>query len=86
MKAICIDDSFHKEKGTFELKKGNVYNIIEESHYYDIVISGYRIENGIYYKLIESPSWYHNSIFVIINEEEIDEKEFKRNNILVKNV
>lgn len=77
MEAVCIEDNFTKQGGVPEIVKGNVYHIIDEKSFSNERRSGYTID-GMYYKLIETNCWYHSSLFIIINDGQMDEAEIKK--------
>jgi hypothetical protein len=83
MKVVCIQNS-DRMSGHIQVVKGNIYHIIEEEYFGNIkfMINGnpYVLENGIYYRLIETGEiFYHSSLFIEINETEIDELELVNN-------
>lgn len=89
MKVICID-----EKSVFEtslmplLKKGNLYHVIDERAFINHRTAKGKAEDGVYYILIEIGNryCYHSSLFVKINETEIDETELVNDNFLTEKV
>jgi hypothetical protein len=72
MKVVCINDSFIRESEKVPLlKKGSIYNILEEREVKDFVSrkKHKRAEDGVYYSFIETGYWYHSSLFIKINDE-----------------
>lgn len=86
MKVVCIEGSVNLESSKIPtLVKGNIYHVVEERSVCDYVspVNARRAINGIYYNLIETGYWYHSSLFVKINDTEIDEMELVNRNELV---
>ena len=86
MKVVCIEGNANLESSKMPiLVKGDVYHVVEKRSVCDYVsaINGRKAANGIYYNLIETGYWYHSSLFVKINDTEIDEMELVNKNELV---
>lgn len=78
MKVVCINnDIICEAPQVCCLKKGNIYHVLSEhdvSHFK--TNDGKKAEDGIYYKLIETGEYaYHSSLFIKVNETEIDEMQ-----------
>lgn len=74
MKVVCIQEGL-AEPTCVPVKMGNIYTVFDSSEN----TRNYEGAPGLYYRLVELPNWYHHSLFVIINEDHLDEKEFERN-------
>jgi len=81
MKVVCIDDNFRTEFEAPKLKKGNIYNVIEEKYFEACLFPGYtrKCESGLYYKFFETGiAMFLSSHFIPVNEDQADETEFIR--------
>lgn len=76
MKVVCVNDRCTVENSKLSIPiKGNVYHVIEERIVKGLIRNGQRVQDGIYYNLIETGYWYHSSLFIKINDTEMDETE-----------
>ena len=80
MRAVCLEDFDELcDEGGVKLFKGNIYHIIGEWTNKKEIIAGRKRVLGLYYQLAEAGrNYYHHSLFIIINDQKIDETEFKR--------
>lgn len=78
MELVCIREDFAKAEGVPGLVKGNIYHAIEEKVTEKQKWEGYTIQEGTYYHLIETDCWYHSCIFVVLNNEQKEETEVKK--------
>lgn len=77
-RVVCIETAKKEwlEEGMPLVVKGNIYHVIEEFMNRKDYVQGKKRELGLYYILVEAGRMgYHNSLFVKINDEEIDETE-----------
>ena len=78
MRVVCIDSNIQLEtKSVPSLVKGNIYHVIEERYVCDYIsVHNFkRAVDVVYYNIIENGHWYHCSLFVKVNDIEIDETE-----------
>ena len=79
MRVVCIDDgAAEMGEGVPKLVRGNIYNVVEEVACNGMErVNGQLPYSGIYYVLAETGNnpLYHESLFVVINENDIDETE-----------
>jgi len=74
MKVVCVNDKVNGK--VVQIKKGNMYTVIDTHEFTSGFNSkGIQMMDGVFYKLIETGHWYHNSLFIEINENQIDETE-----------
>lgn len=84
-KVVCIEDRSDYTKEHPSVKRGRMYTVVdtrtekEETVRHKNVLIKYL--PGEYYSLAEmgKESWYHHSLFIKIDEDEIDETQFERN-------
>lgn len=83
MRVICIDDTEQPimDASMPAVKMGNIYTVIDSKKSSGKSKNGYTYPKGTYYILAEcgDETGYHESMFVTINENQIDETEFERN-------
>lgn len=77
MRVICIDDTDQFIEQIPHIKKGNIYTVIDVTYSLEGVVNGIKVVEGIYYVLAEcgDDAAYHKSMFIEINEDQIDETE-----------
>lgn len=82
MKVVCIDDTDQYCKDIASVKKGNIYTVID---FYrldspKIIRDQYSCKAGCYYILAECGNGvgFHESMFIEINENQMDETTFER--------
>lgn len=75
MKVVCIDDNCICDDNVVLLRKGNIYTVIDSAPVEKHTSKGKRVVSGVYLKLIETGHWYHESLFIQINENQQDEEE-----------
>lgn len=80
MKLVCIKN--YIESGGPNVYKGKVYTAIESKTFKTKITETdtqiIKELGGIYYLLIECDHWYHNSLFVKIDDDQPDEITMKR--------
>jgi hypothetical protein len=82
MRVICIDESCQPIIGedTPHVVKGNIYTVIDSRYSREKIVLGFRVIAGTYYLLAECGSCgYHESMFIKVNDNQIDETELVRN-------
>ena len=76
-KVVCIRLShFDAEPNTTPLIVGNIYTVIETCKHTEFKRPA---SPGTFYRFVEKKDWHHESLFVVINEDQQDETEFSRN-------
>lgn len=79
MRVVCINDGKQYFDHLPKVKKGNMYTVINEFDY-----DGKRGIGGKYYVFVETGNSvaFHHSIFININEDQQDETEFERSELV----
>lgn len=87
MRVVCIDESEQDNHniGGPTVKLGKIYTVLEILNHKKMKCASYfNPAKGQYYVLIETGDRYafHSSLFLPINEDQQDETEFERNELV----
>lgn len=84
MRVVCISDKDQYLDGEPSVIKGNVYTIAEENYREESSDDFSTWPAGVYYSFIETGDnvEYHSSAFLKINEDQQDETEFERSELV----